>query len=462
MGYKPTIYVHIGAGKTGSSTIQRFLKMHEEHLKHAGYLIFNSNFQPHTGNETLSIQQSYFEKLHINNPDRVGIFVRQFHENLQYMQLHGYKAAVISAENLINDWEQFIDLFMPLRDLCNWKIIAYVRNQPQYLESSWKEWGYLNNTNMQTWFDEGLGKIANWTVLLSIWEQAFGTANTIVRVLDKRYLHQGSLASDFARQIKISFLVNEENSDVYVNKSLSNRTIRVLEYLRDDSVIAAERERVFAEARPLDSASSKGIELRMRLNKVVPNYKNLLNSTKPAGAFDEQDEVIDMFPAEWYVRIHQTYYESNRILVERYYPGVMVDDIFPPKTKVNYRQLSEAELQRHALRLTFENMRIIDQMVQAQANGQEAIRSDMQQLRSEHGVQIAHLWQAQQMIQQQLVALQQAHQTTLQSKMRRMIAKVFRPTARKTRQPAPNLNPSPIPRTEELRLAQLRQQASQR
>lgn len=462
MGYKPTIYVHIGAGKTGSSTIQRFLKMHEEHLKHAGYLIFNSNFQPHTGHEALSIQQSYFEKLNINNPDRVGIFARQFHENLQYMQTNGYKAAVISAENLINNWEHFIDLFLPLHHLCNWKIIAYVRNQPHYLESSWKEWGYLNNTSMQTWFEEGLGKIANWSAQLSIWEQGFGEANVAVRVLDKRYMHQGSLASDFARQIKISFLVNEESGDVYVNKSLSNRTIRVLEYLRDDSVIAAERERVFAEARPLDSASSKGVELRMRLNKIVPNYKQMLTNTKPVSAFDEHDEVIDLFPADWYVRIHQTYYESNRKLVERYYPGVTVDDIFPPKTKVNYRQLSEAELQRHALRLTFENMRIIDQMVQAQASGQESIRTDMQQLRGEHGAQIAHLWQAQQMIQQQIVALQQAHQTTLQSKMRRMIARVFRPSARKTRQPAPSLTPSPIPRTEELRLAQLRQHASQR
>lgn len=317
MGYKPTIYVHIGAGKTGSSTIQRFLKMHEEHLKHAGYLIFNSNFQPHTGHEALSIQQSYFEKLHVNNPDRVGIFTRQFHTNLQYMQSNGYKAAVISAENLINDWEHFIDLFAPLRHLCNWKIIAYVRNQPQYLESSWKEWGYLNNTSMHTWFEEGLGNIANWSALLSIWEQAFGEANVAVRVLDKRYMYQGSLASDFARQIKINFLVNEENGDVYVNKSLSNRTIRVLEYLRDDSVIAAERERVFAEARPLDNTSSKGVELRMRLNKIVPNYKQMLTNTKPATAFDEHDEVIDLFPTDWYVRIHQTYYESNRKLVER-------------------------------------------------------------------------------------------------------------------------------------------------
>ncbi len=462
MGFKPTIYVHIGAGKTGSSTIQRFLKMHEDRLKNAGYLIFNSTFQPHTGNETLSIQQSYFEKLHINNPDRIGIFAQQFHANLHYMQAQGYKSAIISAENLINDWEHFIDLFLPLRHLCDWKIIAYVRNQPQYLESSWKEWGYLNNTNMHEWFEEGLGKIANWSALISIWEQAFGASNVAVRVLDKRYMHQGSLVNDFARQIKIGFLVNEESGDVFVNKSLSNRTIRVLEYLRDDSVIAAERERVFAEARPIDTASNTGVELRMRLNKVVPNYKNLLNSTKPASAFDDHDDVIDMFPAEWYVRIHQAYYESNRALVDRYYPGVVVDDIFPPKTKVNYRQLSEAELQRHALRLTFENMRIIDQMVQAQANNQETIRVDIQQLRGEHGAQIAHLWQAQQMIQQQIVALQQAHQTTLQSKMRRMISKVFRPTARKTRQPAPGLNPVPIPRTEELGLAQLRQHMSQR
>ncbi|MFZ9859362.1 MAG: hypothetical protein ACO3F2_13620 [Roseiflexaceae bacterium] len=461
MGYKPTIYVHIGAGKTGSSTIQRFLKMYEENLKNAGYLIFNSNFQPHTGNETLSIQQSYFEKLHINNPDRVGIFVKQFQENLQYMQINGYKGAIISAENLLNDWEQFIDLFLPLRHLCHWRIIAYVRNQPQYLESSWKEWGYLNNTNMQHWFEGGIGKIANWTKQLSPWEQAFGIDSVVVRVLDKRYMLKGSLASDFARQIKFDFLINEESSDVYVNKSLSNRTIRVLEYLRDDNVIAAERERVFAEARPIETTNNKGVELRMHLNKVVPNYKNLLSRTKPAAAFDDQDEVIDLFPAEWYVRIHQTYYESNRILVERYYPGVAVDDIFPPKTKVNYRQLSEAELQRHALRLTFENMRIIDQMVQAQATSQEAIRTDIQQLRSEHSVQIAHLWQAQQAIQQQIVALQQAHQTTLQSKMRRVLSRVFRPTARKTRQPAPNLTPAPIPRTEELRLAMLRHHTSQ-
>ncbi|MEY3990802.1 MAG: hypothetical protein RI985_1883 [Chloroflexota bacterium] len=212
MVYKPTIYVHIGAGKTGSSTIQRFLKMHEEHLKYAGYLIFNSNFQPHTGNESLSIQQSYFEKLNINNPDRIGMFARQFKENLLYMQVNGYKAAVISAENLINDWEYFIDLFKPVLHLCNWKIIAYVRNQPQYLESSWKEWGYLHNTNMQHWLEEGIGKIANWTAQLSMWEQAFGSENVTVRVLDKRFLHQASLASDFARQIKISFTVNEERN----------------------------------------------------------------------------------------------------------------------------------------------------------------------------------------------------------------------------------------------------------
>lgn len=462
MEFKPTIYVHIGAGKTGSSSIQRFLKMHEDRLKHAGYLIFNSNFQPHTGNETLSIQQSYFEKLNLNNPDRIGMFAQQLTANVQYMKENGYKAAVISAENLINDWERFIDLFIPHIDTCDWKIIAYVRNQPQYLESSWKEWGYLGNTDMTKWFESGLGKVANWNVLISRWEQVFGLPNTTVRVLDKRYLYQGSLVNDFARQIKVNFTINEDIGDFVINKSLSNRTIRVLEYLRDDSAIAAERERVYAEARPLDGENNRGVELRMRLNKVVPNYKNMLNSTKPASAFDEHDEVVDMFPAEWYVRIYQSYYESNRALVERYYQGVSVDDIFPPKTKVNYRQLSEAELQRHALRLTFENMRIIDQMVQAQASGQEAIRADMDQLRGEHSTQLAHLWHAQQVIQQQIVALQQAHQMTLQSKMRRMFTKVFKPTARKTRHGTRGLAPAASPRTEELGLTQLRQHTSQR
>ena len=461
MGYKPTVYVHIGAGKTGSSTIQRFLKMHEDRLQQSGYLIFNSNFQPHTGNEVLSIQQHYFETLHLNNPDRVGIFVQQFMANLQYMQQHGYKAAVISAENLINDWEHFIDLFIPVLHLCEWKIIMYVRNQPQYFESAWKEWGYLHNANMHKWFEEGLGITANWTNLMAPWEQAFGSDAVVIRVLDKRYLYKGSLASDFARAIKVNFHIHEDTSNLVMNKSLSNRTVRVLEYLRDENVIAAERARVYAEARPVDSESARGVELRMRLNKVVPNYKNMLNRTKPTMAFDDQDETIDVFPAEYYVRIHQTYYESNKRIVDRFYPGVIVDDIFPPKTKVNYRQLSESELQRHALRLSFENMRIIEQMVSAQEDAQEAMRSDVQQLRSEHSSQIAHLWHAQQMIQQQIVALQQAHQTTLQSKMRRIITRVFKPNARKTRQPVPAVVSATTPRTEELRLAQLRQHTSQ-
>jgi hypothetical protein len=116
MDIKPTIYLHIGAGKTGSTSIQTWLKNSEVELAEAGYIIFDTDFKPTTKHTEISNQQDYVHNVVMNGSNGIESFQQQFRQNLSYMAENGFHSAIISAENLINPWRRADTWFLPFID----------------------------------------------------------------------------------------------------------------------------------------------------------------------------------------------------------------------------------------------------------------------------------------------------------------------------------------------------------
>jgi hypothetical protein len=131
-----TIHLHIGAGKTGSTSIQHMLRIMSAELLNQGYLVFNKRFEPHATADQNSEQQTYFNELIATGDIGYQAFVTQMRRNLAYMHKHNIKHAIISAECLMNYWSDFPRFFEEFVDEVDWQIIAYVRNQPEFLLSS--------------------------------------------------------------------------------------------------------------------------------------------------------------------------------------------------------------------------------------------------------------------------------------------------------------------------------------
>lgn len=356
MTTKPTIYLHIGAGKTGSTTIQVWLKQVENALATAGYLIFDTNFEPHAHRDQLSNQQQYFHSVLESGPTALAEFHEKFRKNLIYMQQNGYHSAVLSAENLINEWTGAYTWFDPLLDECNWKIIAYVRNQPQYIVSAWKEWGYWRH-DFEELFTDHIN--ADWLKAIEVWEQRFGRENIYLGILEKKCLVDGLLHHDFASAINTPHIVANDADLIYANPSMNNRTALFFSKIRQQYLL---RNANMLELPNLPESASQqellqeALKINSTLNSMF-HFKPLIVSRAPVSGTQEIDAPLSLLNTSMLQTIHEHFAESNQKLVELYRPDLDANTAFPTITTSFDQSIPADELTYHGFHIAFESLR---------------------------------------------------------------------------------------------------------
>ena len=348
-----TMYLHIGAGKTGSSSIQAWLKHYELPLAAAGYLIFDNQFQPtcqnqQNGFDLISSQNDYFVEISAYGGVGVAQFHEQFTSNLAYMHKHGFTSGIISAESLLNDWHKRHEYFIDIKHLCDWKIIVYVRNQPFFLASAWKEWGYLV-ADFPIWIEKLALESANWMRHIDSWEQLFGIDAVYLGVLEKHCLVDGSLTADF--NVAIGSPLAEHNDDVLLldNASISNRTALALSYLR--RVYNADADQPVhlhwnsARHQQYDNSEWKQYQTRMsqlfRLKGTLQHHARQISMLR-------NEQSIDLFDAQMLKNVNDYYYELNRQLLAKYRPDLDANVAFPPVMASNHLVMADSECEVHA------------------------------------------------------------------------------------------------------------------
>lgn len=210
------ITLHIGAGKTGTSSIQKGL------LKNAGALESAGVYLPAADLSLNGKVQGYhvfgFQTLMRSEDVEGG---ERFDALLSGIVARAQKKdcsrVLFSAENLSNqiDWKSLLATGLAKHDV---DVIFYIRRQDLYFLSAWQQWGLKNGLSFEQFFFRQKDHRGDWGKTIQAWEQM--AASVDVRVYERERLIDGDVVTDFFHQIGLD-VADLELSGLQENHSYS-------------------------------------------------------------------------------------------------------------------------------------------------------------------------------------------------------------------------------------------------
>lgn len=226
-----TIYLHIGAHRTGSTSIQRFLAKAEDALAKQGIIY------PETGRPDTDWSNQYgHHVLHWSLVGKHGIDGDQVWSDLQKeIECREGDRVVLSAEGF--EWEgeisknqiqQQVDAYLNPYPL---HIIVYLRPPLSFLRSV-----YRKRVAMGTWSGsftslvETMVPRCDYEALVSRWERVNGVRSVNIRLF-KKTKHRPGLETDFMNAIGASFEGLKRFVDSPINTSPSEEIVQVVRWI---------------------------------------------------------------------------------------------------------------------------------------------------------------------------------------------------------------------------------------
>lgn len=211
-----TIFLHIGSGKTGTTSIQHMLNENKKKLLENGYLYHPTNPDLKKPNHHNLVTTPFDNKMWQRDKKKY-LELKNIFLNSQASTM------IISTERIMGVPLYYIKHIKNLFKGMDIKIIAYVRNQvdsmPSYflqrqkdLESDYKE-------DLETFFHHHKHHWGNEVEkVLNNWLPVFGKENIFIRVYDREILTEGDICTDCAKTLGIRpFIVKTQYS---ANESL--------------------------------------------------------------------------------------------------------------------------------------------------------------------------------------------------------------------------------------------------
>lgn len=230
MGDKRTkLFLHIGAGKCGSTTIQQFLALNAQKLRELGYLVPASDLTL-TGTVT-GDHIWFFERL-------IGGDAAASQEVLNRLLAIRETAGgdipytiLLSAENLSEPRgaERLFDLAARHFDIF---VVMYIRRQDEYLDSAWRQWWLKTHPDLWSWVIQNRQRIGNWRTSLSPWIEAFGRERVTVRLFDRSMFIGNDLLTDFSAAVGLPFSELSPFGNEF-NKGVNNLVAHMAASIRD-------------------------------------------------------------------------------------------------------------------------------------------------------------------------------------------------------------------------------------
>jgi len=193
------LYMHIGVHKTGTTAVQHFLTANRERLRDQGVTYARSGCPPREA--ILHGQHMLAWEITRPKSGRQGTWDTLREE----LEAEDGDVAVVSTEEF--DARREPDQFSALRshlDGLDVRIVVYLRRQDEFLHSYYCTDVLFHREARD--FDEyrqTLKTDADYRVLLSRWEEAFGREALSVRTYDKSKLRDGDIVSDLCDEVGI-------------------------------------------------------------------------------------------------------------------------------------------------------------------------------------------------------------------------------------------------------------------
>ena len=162
---KITLYLHVGAGKTASSAIQKFLHVNATTLEASGIYVPDNSVNGQLRGRGQHVM--YCGSL-LQNRATAG---ERLKEDLARIvaKKPDCKSIVLSAENLSNP-SGFPTIFEEISEIYDIRIIFYIRRQDDYLISAWQQWYCKIYSDFNSWAKADWFR-ANWELVCRDWEK---------------------------------------------------------------------------------------------------------------------------------------------------------------------------------------------------------------------------------------------------------------------------------------------------
>ncbi len=218
---KKKIILHIGANKTGSSAIQRFISLNRKEFLDEGIVIPNDDFQVSD-----SIQGYHvwgFARL-IKEEANGQQILEDAVEDI-FRSQPSANTILFSAENLTAN-AGAPHLFQNIAKKYEIRVIVYIRRQDDFILSSWQQWHSKRYDDFWAWTISVLGTLGNWRTHLQNWETVVDRSQITVRVYERPKLKDQDVMSDFHQWVGLERPLSALNiPTVQVNPSFSDSIV---------------------------------------------------------------------------------------------------------------------------------------------------------------------------------------------------------------------------------------------
>lgn len=211
------LIVHLGANKTGSSAIQKFLSLNCEALREQGLIVPSHDFT--FARRVAGSHVFAFEELFRNPQGR-----QQLESAIEVLadSQADVKAILLSAENLAAN-PAAPHLFAGLVDRFDVRVILYVRRQDEYILSTWQQWHSKIGDDFWAWAISAVGQLGNWRNYIEQWETVVPRERITVRVFERAKLDGGDVILDYYNQLGLETPIGElQYPGTRVNPSFSD------------------------------------------------------------------------------------------------------------------------------------------------------------------------------------------------------------------------------------------------
>ncbi|PWE21730.1 hypothetical protein DF188_05820 [Aliarcobacter skirrowii] len=282
-----TIYLHIGIGKTGTSSIQDMLVRNYDLFLKQDVLVPKSGIKYGMAHHGLANLAE--EDFSLETKENYEDLIKEIDES-------NAKTVIISSELFSYVKPRYIEQIHQYLNKYDVKIVFYVREQVKLFES-----GYLQNLKAGSeklqknnmggviydfrQFCSDLNK-KDFNLLIQPWHDMFGYKNIICKLYDKK-LNNGDICSHFLKVIKLE-KVAIEYPNKQSNESLIPDFIKLVEMIDK-----------------LNPNSDKRISL---INKLIL----LSNRFRPLA----KNHILD--DSEFYKNLRNSFYESNDLFASKY------------------------------------------------------------------------------------------------------------------------------------------------
>lgn len=305
------IILHIGASKTGSSAIQKFMAKNRSVFVANGYAIPDRLLDwsdAVTGEHVFALQEL------ISSPDASQI-TKKFKELDENLNDPNAKI-LLSAENLSN-MGQHVHFQEALRGFSP-SVLLYIRRQDDLLTSAWQQWHSKIENNFDDWIIKGIMQYGHWDRVISAWETVVGDGNVKVRVFNSADFVDGDLLRDFLSSIDFQGDLGQFDFNIgNVNPSFSDIVTPLVSGNRD----------IFENAH--DSTF----------------LKKLIDMT---GSAYTEGKKVSLLRRRQRESILHYYSNINQRVCAKYFPGR--PRLFPVVDHDKYRYLSSDEMRSEQLR----------------------------------------------------------------------------------------------------------------